>query len=185
MNALFSFSHIPIPGHFCGRCALSLLLVLNLNWASAEQAPASLDADIEALEQELMSLNAELMILEEDLLYPASSRVAVYLSMDVGVLFRLDAVTIKLNGKEVTHHLYTERQTNALFRGGVQQLYVGNARQGANELTAVYIGEGPHNRDYKRAITTSFEQSFEPVFVELSITDSTESLQPEFTANVF
>ena len=161
-----------------------LFIVAVAGMAEADESGANLDADIESLEQELMALNADLLILEEDLLYPASSRVAIYLSLDVGEFFRLDAVTVKLNGKEVSHHLYTDRQTGALYRGGVQQLYVGNARQGKNELTAVFVGKGPHERDYKRAVTADFEQSFEPVYVELSITDSVASQQPEFVARV-
>ncbi len=137
------------------------------------------------LEEKLLQLDAELKLLEEDLLYPASSRVAVYLSMDLGELFSLDSVTLKLNGKEVTHHLYTRREVEALYKGGVQKLYVGNARQGANQVTAFFTGAGPHDRDYKRATTLNFEQSFEPVFVELSIEDNTGNQQPEFTAAVF
>lgn len=139
----------------------------------------------ENLEAELLQLNARLQLLEEDLLYPASSRVAIYLSMDLGELFALDAVTLKLNGKDVTHHLYTERQVKALYKGGVQKLYVGNAKQGMNRLTAFFTGKGPHDRDYKRATTLEFEQSFEPVFVELLVTDDTGSQQPEFVATVF
>lgn len=139
----------------------------------------------DSLEAELMQLNAQLQLLEEELLYPASSRVAVYLSMDLGELFALDAVTLKLNGKDVTHHLYTKRQLEALYKGGVQKLYVGNAKQGENRLTAFFIGKGPQDRNYKRAATVSFEQSFEPVFVELQVTDSTASQQPEFVAKVF
>lgn len=139
----------------------------------------------QALEAQLLQLDTELRLLEEDLLYPASSRVAVYLSMDLGELFSLDAVTLKLNGKEVAHHLYTEREVNALYKGGIQKLYVGNARQGINQLTAFFIGTGPHARDYKRATSLSFEQTFEPIFVELSITDETDSQQPEFTAAAF
>jgi len=146
---------------------------------------SSVESSVASLQQELMSLSTDLLILEEDLLYPASSRVAVYLSMDLGELFRLDALTLKLNGKDVAHHLYTSRQVSALYRGGVQKLYVGNARQGANTLTAVFTGQGPHDRDYKRATTVEFEQSFEPVFVELGITDSTEIQQPRFSARVY
>ncbi|MGK0460927.1 MAG: hypothetical protein ACJA0W_001780 [Candidatus Azotimanducaceae bacterium] len=137
------------------------------------------------LAAELLQLNARLQMLEEDLLYPASSRVAVYLSMDLGVLFALDAVTLKLNGKDISHHLYTERQVSALYKGGVQKLYVGNAKQGTNRLTAFFTGKGPHDRDFKRATTLEFEQSFEPVFVELLVTDDTASQQPEFVATVF
>ncbi len=142
-------------------------------------------AELAQLEQEVMQLNAELQILEEDLLYPPSSRVAVYLAMDIGELFTLDAVTVKLNGEDVTHHLYTARELDALYRGGVQKLYIGNAKQGENRLTAFFTGIGPHERAYKRATSLTFEQSFEPVYVELKVTDSTGSQQPEFVANLF
>ncbi|MCB1691585.1 MAG: AraC family transcriptional regulator [Pseudomonadales bacterium] len=138
----------------------------------------------DSVESELAALNAELMLVEEDLLYPASSRVAVYLALDVGTFFRLDAVTLKLNGEDVTHYLYTTRQVEALSRGGVQRLYVGNARQGSNELTAFFTGIGPHDRPYKRATSVKFEQSFEPVAVELTISDDTATQQPEFVAVV-
>ena len=170
--------------HVLIRSCLFVMVLISMSWLHAGEPNVNLDADIESLEQALMALNADLLILEEDLLYPASSRIAVYLSLDVGKLFRLDAVTVKLNGKKVSHHLYTDRQTDALFRGGVQQLYVGNAPQGKNELTAIFVAKGPHERDYKRAVSTEFEQSFEPVYVELSVVDSTASQQPEFSAKV-
>jgi hypothetical protein len=54
-----------------------------------------------------------------------------------------------------------------------------------NRLTAFFSGKGPRDRDYKRATTIEFEQSFEPVFVELQVTDDTGSQQPEFVATVF
>ena len=163
----------------------SLILCAAVLFAISAYADEENKKDAEHLEAELLQLDAELRLLEEDLLYPASSRVAVYLSMDLGKLFALDAVTLKLNGKDVTHHLYTDREVAALYRGGVQQLYVGNAKQGQNQLTAFFVGKGPAERDYKRAVSLDFEQSFEPVFVELSITDDTGSQQPEFAAVVF
>ena len=143
-----------------------------------------LDQDMEDVKKSLLSLKRDLVILEEDLLYPASSQVAVFLSMDVGEFFQLDSVTLKVNGKEVTHHLYTERQVDALYRGGVQKLFTGNVKQGKNRVTAFFVGRGPSGRDYRRAATVDFEKSFEPMFVELAIEDSTASYQPEFVARV-
>jgi hypothetical protein len=163
---------------------LAVMVTLD-TYGNSEPLDGSAKKAEQSLEAELLQLNARLQLLEEDLLYPASSRVAIYLSMDLGELFALDAVTLKLNGKDVTHHLYTERQVNALYKGGVQKLYVGNAKQGMNRLTAFFTGKGPHDRDYKRATTLEFEQSFEPVFVELLVTDDTGSQQPEFVATVF
>jgi hypothetical protein len=189
------------------RHILTLLLALPLAWPFAvlggapEQGPSAssgsplsgddaatkavpLDSDIEQIKNDLLQLKRDLVILEEDLLFPASSQVAVFLSMDIGEFFQLDAVSVKLNGKEVAHHLYTERQVDALYRGGVQKLFVGNVKQGQNRLTAFFTGRGPNGRDYRRATTVEFEKSFEPAFVELAISDSGASYQPEFTAAV-
>ena len=144
----------------------------------------TLDTDMEDVKQALLKLKRDLVILEEDLLFPASSQVAVFLSMDLGEFFALDAVTLKLNGKDIVHHLYTEREVDALFRGGVQKLFVGNVKQGHNRITAFFNGRGPSGRDYRRAATVDFEKSFEPTFVELAISDSTAKYQPEFRAAV-
>ncbi|MCB1684028.1 MAG: AraC family transcriptional regulator [Pseudomonadales bacterium] len=140
--------------------------------------------DLEGVKQALLKLKRDLVILEEDLLFPASTQVAVFLSMDIGELFQLDSVTLKLNGREVAHHLYTDKQTDALYRGGIQKLYVGNAKQGSNELTAFFTGRGPGGRDYRRATSVAFEKSFEPTFIELAIADSTADYQPEFRSAV-
>ncbi|MCZ6887190.1 MAG: hypothetical protein O7H39_01750 [Gammaproteobacteria bacterium] len=147
-----------------------------------EEPGVSLDEEMEDIKTALVTLKRDLVILEEDLLFPASSEVAVFVSMDVGAFFQLDAVTLKLNDKEVAHHLYTERQVDALFRGGVQRVYTGNVKQGENRLTAFFTGRGPNGRDYRRATTIPFNKSFEPVFVELKISDSTAKYQPEFEA---
>ncbi len=146
--------------------------------------PAALGSQMEGIKRDLVKLKRDLVVLEEDLLYPASSQVAVFLSMDVGEFFALDSVTLKLNGKDVTHYLYTEKQADALFRGGVQRLFVGNVKQGENQLTAFFTGKGPEGRDYRRATTVTFEKSFEPSYVELKISDSTAKYQPEFVATV-
>ncbi len=164
------------------RIALMSLLVVLPFGVVAEAEP--LDKDLEDVKKSLLKLKRDLVILEEDLLFPASSQVAVYLSMDVGDLFSLDAVSLKVNGKEVHHHLYTEKQVDALYRGGVQKLYVGNVKQGKNRVTAFFTGRGPSGRDYRRATTVEFEKSFEPTFVELAIADSEAKYQPEFSASV-
>jgi len=167
-------------------------LVPDSNAAPVSQTPSvrgaaseqPLENDMEDVKKALLQLKRDLVILEEDLLFPASSQVAVFLSMDLGEFFQLDSVTLKLNGKEVASHLYTEKQVDALYRGGVQKVFVGNVKQGDNTLTAFFTGRGPSGRDYRRATTVDFEKSFEPTFVELAISDSTASYQPEFRAAV-
>ena len=165
------------------RTAIICLLLSALGASQITHAD-SIDQEMEVLKKDLATLKRDLVILEEDLLFPASSQVAVFLSMDVGEFFQLDSVTLELNNKEVTHHLYTERQADALFRGGVQKLFVGNVKQVSNRFTAFFVGRGPEGRDYRRATTVEFEKAFEPTFVELSISDSEASYQPEFRASV-
>jgi hypothetical protein len=171
------------------RIANGIWLLLTLVVCSAsvwadESKSTELDLEMENVKKALVELKRDLVILEEDLLFPASSQVSVFLSMDMGELFQLDAVTLKLNGKEVTHHLYTEKQVDALHRGGVQKLYVGNVKQGDNRVTAFFTGRGPSGRDFRRATTVEFEKGFEPTFIALAITDETADYQPDFAADV-
>jgi len=139
-----------------------------------------LDQQAQSLKQEVMELNRDLLALEEELLFPASTQVAVFVSMDIGSLFALDAVEVKLDDKVVAHYLYTQREIEALRRGGVHRLYLGNLRVGKHELVAFFTGKGPHDRDYRRGTTLEFEKQTDPKYIELQISDVTRNLQPEF-----
>ena len=142
--------------------------------------PQGLDTRVQALKQEAMELNRDLLVLEEELLFPASTQVAVFVSVDVGALFDLDSVELKVDDSVVTSYLYTERELRALHRGGVQRLYTGNLKTGKHELVAVFIGKGPQGRDYRRGATLKFDKSTDPKYIELQIRDDTRGQQPEF-----
>lgn len=143
------------------------------------QAPANNPEQVESLKESVLTLNRDLLILEEELLYPASSQVAIYVSMDLGTYFALDAIKLEIDNKLVASELYTDKQTNALFRGGVQRLYVGNLKAGEHEISAFFTGRGPQ-QDYKRAAKLVISKNQEPVVLELRIVDSTAQLQPVF-----
>ncbi|HZD53643.1 MAG TPA: AraC family transcriptional regulator [Woeseiaceae bacterium] len=166
-----------------------LLLLLALSSSPAQEPPSdgarpeafqSLDRDVQSLKEEVLDLNRDLFLLEEDLLFPANSQVAFFVSMDVGEYFALDSVTLKVDGKEVANYLYTKREVDALHRGGVQRLHTANLETGEHELVAVFNGEGPHARDYRRGATMKFEKSLGAKYVELQITDEALEQQPEF-----
>lgn len=146
----------------------------------AMNAPAQEASDVEALKQRVLELNRDLLILEEELLYPASSQVSIFLSMDVGKFFRLDSVKLLIDGELVASHLYTEQQLDALFRGGVQRLYMGNLKTGEHEVSAVFVGQGPDGRDYKRGARLTIDKEDDPKVLEVRINDSTARMQPDF-----
>lgn len=163
-------------------------LAAGLAWANPSAAPApaaSLDDRVQTLKNDLIQLNRDLLVLEEELLFPASTQVAVFVSMDVGKLFELESVQIKLGDKLVASHLYTPAEVQALHRGGVQRLYLGNLRTGTHELVAIFTGGGPHQRDYRRGATVKFDKGADPQYIELRIQDSTGKLQPEFNVKVW
>lgn len=145
-----------------------------------EQPQKSLNNQVQDLKKQLIQLNRDLFILEEELLFPANTQVAVFLSLNVGEFFQLDAVQLKLDDKVVTNYLYTSKQIDALHRGGVQRLYLGNVKTGEHELVAVFTGRGPKGRDYRRGATLKFEKTNEAKKIELRIVDSTATYQPEF-----
>ncbi len=173
-----------------------LILAIWLGMALAASASAattggeatqadSVDLDVQTLKKELVDLNKDLFKLEEELLYPASTQVAVFVSVDVGTFFALDSVTLKVDDKEVTNYLYTEREVQALHRGGVQRLYLGNLKAGEHELIALFTGKGPHERDYRRGTTLRIDKGVGASYVELKISDRVASLQPEFVVKVW
>ena len=156
------------------------------NRGAAEQNVAAradlrtLDEDVQGLKKQVLDLNRDLFLLEEELLFPANTQVAIFISMDVGEFFGLDSVELKVDNKDITNYLYTSREVDALVQGGVQRLYVGNLKAGEHELVAVFTGEGPHTRDYRRGASLTFEKGIGPKYIELTISDRENNQQPEF-----
>lgn len=148
--------------------------------AAAPPVDDGLDSGLQALKDEVLELNQELFLLEEELLFPANTQVAVFVSMDVGGFFDLDSVQLRIDDKPVGNYLYTEREVQALQRGGVHRFYLGNLRTGEHELTATFTGGGPNARDYRRGATLKIEKGIGAKFVELRISDRTSKQQPEF-----
>ena len=165
--------------------------------ASAAEAPAAepatdaaapvatpdtraLDEEIQAIKKDVVDLNRDLFVLEEELLFPANTQVAVFLSMDVGAFFALDTVELRMDDKQVTKYLYTPREAEALLKGGVQRLYLGNLRVGEHELVALFTGKGPNGQDYSRGAQVKFEKSVGAKYLELKISDRQRKQQPEF-----
>jgi len=151
--------------------------------AAAAEPPAdtrALDETVQDLKKDVVDLNKELFMLEEELLFPANTQVAVFVSMDIGEFFALDSLTLKIDNKEVANYLYTPREAEALMKGGVHRVYLGNLKVGEHQLVALFEGKGPNNLDYKRGANLKFEKGVGAKYLELKITDRQRKGQPEF-----
>lgn len=164
------------------RSILTALVVATLpaGLAATESQNDGVDTQVQELKSAVLDLNRELFMLEEELLYPANTQIAVFLSMDIGAFFALDSVQLEVDGKEVSNYLYTEREVEALHRGGVQRLFLGNLKAGRHEIVAFFTGVGPHGRDYRRGASLEFDKEIGAKFVELQISDRISKQQPEF-----
>ena len=154
--------------------SLWLCLLLSSYTATATEGTLSKDVlatELEQIKSEILKLNRELFILEEDLLFPASTQVAIFVSVDIGRFFTLDSVELKINDKDVVGFLYTKQQRKALEQGGIQRLYLGNIKMGTHQLTAIFTGLDDEGRTTKRAVTHQFEKDDETVMIELKIED--------------
>lgn len=179
MNAKFSYLSQTLA--WSKVILMSLVFQSSLVVAEEESIDQSqpVALSVEELKKKVIQLNRDLFILEEDLLFPANTQFAVFLSMDTGQFLKLDSVKLKVNNDVVAAHLYTERQLKALERGGMQRLYMGNLKTGEHEVTVFVEGIGPDQRAYKKASTLMLEKGTDLKAVEVRIKDRSSDYQPD------
>lgn len=122
----------------------------------------SLDGQVQEIKSDVLSIASELGNLEERLLYPSNTQVAVFVSIEKGEDFRLDAVRIDIDGELATHHIYSFKELEALQKGGVQRIYTGNIPTGDHELSVTMIGKLKGGKDFSESDTFVFAKSVEP-----------------------
>jgi hypothetical protein len=148
---------------------------------SYAQTDSELSKEVQQLKSEVLKLNRELFILEEDLLFPASTQVAIFVSVDIGRFFKIDSVEVKINEQDVAGYLYTKRQRLALEQGGIQKLYLGNIKEGLHQLTAIFIGLDDEGRTVKRAAQYTFEKEDDAIMLELKLVDNISNYRTQVT----
>jgi len=161
-------------------CFVLLLSFLFSSSLLAEPRFKELESRSRALKWQLLQLNQELLQLDEKIRYPESTRSVFFVALEVGFFFQLQTLQLKIDGVEVAHSDYNSAEIQALKKGGVQRLYVGNLSTGKHELLAVFHGVGPNQRDYKRAAKFQLDKKSQTQFIKLKIRDKEPKQQPEF-----
>ena len=140
-----------------------------------------LSKEIQGLKKSVVDLNKDLQLMEEELLFPSSTQLSLFVSLDIGQYFTLESIKVKLNGKQVASHLYSDKQRQALARGGVQRLYITNLTLGKHTIAAFFTGIGPNGRAYKRATELEFQKKQGSQYLELAIIDDSAKQEAQFT----
>ena len=107
--------------------------------------------------------------LEEKLLYPSGTQVAIFIALAKGDQMRLDSVRLQIDGQLVTHHIYSAKELEALRKGGVQRIYVGNVATGDHKLDVLVDGKLEGGADFSRTDHLSFSKDVKPRLVELTL----------------
>jgi hypothetical protein len=129
-----------------------------------------LDEQVQEVKSDALSIAAELTQLEEKLLYPSGTQVAIFIALAKGDQMRLDAVRLQIDGQLGAHHIYSSKELEALRKGGVQRIYVGNVATGDHQLEVLVDGklEGG-GADFSRTEHFTFRKEVKPKLVGLTL----------------
>ena len=134
-----------------------------------QQQMRGLDEQVQDVKSDVLSIAAELNQLEEKLLYPSETQVAIFVAVAKGDTMRLDAVRLQIDGKLVVHYIYSAKELEALRKGGVQRIYVGNVTTGDHQLEVLVDGKLEGGADFSRTEHFSFRKEVKPKLVELTM----------------
>jgi hypothetical protein len=136
---------------------------------SDQKQMRGLDEQIQEIKSDVLSISAELSLLEEKLLFPSGTEVAIFVLLAKGDSIRLDAVRLQIDGKPVAHYIYSFKELEALRKGGVQRIYVGNVATGDHQLEVVVDGKQKSGADFSRTEHFAFRKDVKPKLVGLTL----------------
>jgi hypothetical protein len=134
-----------------------------------QQQMKGLDEQVQEIKSDVLSIAEELNRLEEKLLFPSGTQVAIFVALSKGDQMRLDAVRVQIDGQLVAHHIYSFKELEALRKGGVQRLYVGNVATGDHQLEVLVDGKLDGGADFSRTERFTFRKEVKPKLVELTL----------------
>jgi hypothetical protein len=145
-------------------------------WAQTQQnnqqQMRGLDEQVQEIKSDVLSIGQELNRLEEKLLYPSDTQVAVFVSLAKGDQMRLDAVRIQIDGHLVAHYIYSFKELDALRKGGVQRIYVGNVTTGDHQIEVLVDGKLESGADFSRTEHFTIHKEVKPKLVGLTLAGS-------------
>jgi hypothetical protein len=167
------------------RVVLSLLILLHVIGAWAADAPTEsselqgIDDQVQTLKKEVIQINHELSLLEEKLLFPSTTQISVFVSLEAPQDFRLDSAELSIDNQVVAKYVYTFRELEALNKGGVQRLHTGNIPTGTHNLAVLLRGKTGGGNVFEQTGTASVKKDVDPKFVEMHIngTSGTPTVQ--------
>jgi hypothetical protein len=133
------------------------------------QSLRGLDEQVQEIKSDILNISEELSRLEEKLLYPSGTQIAIFVALSKGDQTRLDAVRLQINGQLVAHHIYSFKELEALRKGGMQRIYVGNVTTGDHQLEVLIDGKLEGGEDFSRTERFTFRKEVKPKMLGLTL----------------
>jgi len=137
--------------------------------SSDQQQMRGLDEQIQEIKSDSLRMAADMSQLEEKLLYPSGTQVAIFVELAKGDTMRLDAVRLQIDGQLVAHYIYSAKELQALRKGGVQRIYVGNVTTGDHKLDVLVDGKLEGGADFSRTGEFTFRKEVKPKLVGVTL----------------
>jgi hypothetical protein len=154
-------------------CSLALLLCPSSahggEQKNDQQQMRGLDEEVQEIKSDVLRIAEELRRLEEKLLYPSGTQIAIFVALAKGDQMRLDAVRLQIDGQLVAHYIYSSKELEALRKGGVQRIYVGNVATGDHQLEVLVDGKIEGAADFSRTEHFTFRKEVKPKLVGLTL----------------
>lgn len=146
--------------------------------AADQRQMRGLDEQVQEVKSDVLSIGAELSQLEEKLLYPSGTQVAIFVALAKDDQMRLDAVRLQIDGQPAAQYVYSFKELEALRKGGVQRIYVGNVATGDHQLDVVVDGKLEGGADFSRTARFTFRKEVKPKAVELTLAGPSSGSNP-------
>lgn len=157
------------------KLGIFLLLLIMHSFCGAETVTKEqikgLDEQVQEIKKDVLAISAELNQLEEKLIYPSDTQLAFFVSVENGSSFQPDAIKIKLDGKDVAHYIYSYKEVEAMQRGGVQRVFVGNVQTGEHRLDVISLGKSGGSKSTDKA-THIVKKGVGPQILEIRLSTS-------------
>lgn len=165
--------------------SLGLMMALYAGLSHAADAPPEgselqgIDDQVQTLKKEVIQINHELSLLEEKLLFPSTTQISVFVSLDAPQEFRLDSAELSIDNQVVAKYVYTFRELEAMNKGGVQRLHTGNIATGAHNMSVLLRGKRGGDA-FEQTGTTTVKKDVDPKFVEMHIVGNSSKPDVQF-----
>jgi hypothetical protein len=153
----------------CAALLLALVGTRTFAEQKDQQQMKGLDEQVQEMKSDVLGIAQELSRLEEKLLFPSGTQVAIFVALTNGDPMRLDAVRLQIDGQLVAHYIYSFKELEALRKGGVQRLYVGNVTTGEHQLDVLVDGKIEGGADFSRTEHFTFRKDVKPELLGLKL----------------